>query len=205
MRNLKNITYCIIIFTMTGSLHAQDHPSIHQEEWEYYQKHPDEVVKVDKNDRVIEKQSMKRSLTTNALVYGFHPYWVNGLESNYQFDLLSHLAYFSADVDVSTGNFSSTHSYSTAGVITKAKNAGVKVHLTIVCFSSHATLWGNQASIDKLINNIITKVNERNIDGVNIDFETMKSADASPFKNLFSSSATRFMLIKRNYVLNCLP
>jgi len=174
------LTFSVVLSSCI--LYGQDHPSIHQEEWQYYHSHPEAIATMSEivpDTRVLTKRT---ALMPNAVVYGFHPYWVNGLESNYQYDLLSHLAYFSADVDPVTGNFSSTHSYSTANVITQAKNAGVKVHLTIVCFSKHDSLWAKQSRQDNLVNNILAKVKERNIQGVNIDFESMKSASAVPFK-----------------------
>lgn len=178
--------YAIIVLSSLliagiDAVYAQDHPSIHQEQWEYYRDNPDAAI-AHTVSHTAPANNVPSSIKPNKIVYGFHPYWMNGNENYYQYDLLTHLAYFSADVDPSTGNFSSTHNYSTASVITKAQNAGVKVHLTVVCFSNHATLWANQAGVNNLVNNIVAKVKERNIDGVNIDFESMKSSDAAPFK-----------------------
>ena len=157
-------------------LPAQEVPSIHQQEWEFYGRHPESIPPPVQAPPFAKQTAQRSALTTQ--VYGFHPYWMNGTEGNYRYDLLSHLAYFSADVDPVTGGFSSTHNYSTAAVITQAKNAGVKVHLTIVLFSRHDSLWAKQSRQDALVNNILAKVKERNIDGVNIDFESMKSSDA---------------------------
>ncbi|MFA5834531.1 MAG: glycosyl hydrolase family 18 protein [Bacteroidota bacterium] len=182
MRYNKIYFSILSFFIIVGILWGQEHPSIHQQEWEFYQNNPDAVQSIERSFSQTEKKFNKPTSIPNAVVYGFHPYWMNGAESNYQFDLLTHLAYFSADVDPATGNFSSTHNYSTATVITQAKNAGLKVHLTIVCFTDHAVLFGNQSSVDRLVNNIIAKVKERNIDGVNIDFESMNSSDNAPFK-----------------------
>ncbi len=173
----------IAVFLLFPSLlRAQEHPSIHQIEYDYYQRFP-ERVSTPENHSVHRSLLERRSSSLNAVVYGFHPYWENGSEANYDFSLLSHLAYFSCDVDENTGNFSSTHNYSTASVITAAKNAGVKVHLTITSFSNHTALFSSQANVDRLVNNIIAKIKERNIDGVNIDFESMSSSHAAPFKS----------------------
>jgi spore germination protein YaaH len=171
----------LLLFFVLLPVTAQEHPSIHQQEWEYYRQHPDKAILTEAS---VEQQARfpKQSSSLTAAVYGFHPYWMNGMEGNYRYDLLSHLAYFSADVDPATGNFSSTHNYSTAGVITQAKNAGVKVHLTVVLFSNHAALWASQANQDKLVSNIVAKVKERDIHGVNIDFESMTASDAAPFR-----------------------
>jgi spore germination protein YaaH len=181
MNSTRSLLLCFIL-SVSAALIAQEHPSIHQQEWQYYQDHPEAVAKAEAASTNSSPVYKGRTLAPNAIVYGFHPYWVSGPEYKYQFDLLSHLAYFSADVDPVTGGFSSTHNYSTADVITLAKNAGVKVHLTVVLFSKHDSLWAKQSRQDALVNNILAKVKERNIHGVNIDFESMKSSDAAPFK-----------------------
>ncbi len=171
----------LMLFLAPVLLSAQDQvKSIHQQEWEYYNAHPEAIpapVPAPAQPHRMEKRS-----ALSTMVYGFHPYWMNGTEGNYQYDLLTHLAYFSADVDPVTGNFSSTHNYSSAAVINQAKIAGVKVHLTVVLFSKHDSLWAKQSRQDNLVNNILAKVKERDIAGVNIDFESMKSTDAVPFR-----------------------
>lgn len=106
-----------------------------------------------------------------GIIYGFHPYWMNGAESNYDFSLLTHLAYFSGDVDPATGGFSSTNSWSSASVVTKAKQNGVKVHFTITQFSGHTTLFNSYANKQALIKNIVTQIQLRNADGCNVDVE----------------------------------
>lgn len=172
-----------LLFLVPLLLTAQEpYRSIHQQEWEYYNAHPEAIPAPVPAPAQPEGGRLQKRSALTTMVYGFHPYWMNGTEHNYQYDLLSHLAYFSADVDPVTGNFSSTHNYSSASVITQAKNAGVKVHLTVVLFSKHDSLWAKQSRQDNLVNNILAKVKERNIDGVNIDFESMKSTDAVPFR-----------------------
>lgn len=175
----KGLQYLTIVLMLALPLSGQDHPSVHQLEWEL---HRDGKAPLRTLPPAPELPTASAATRPNGVIYGFHPYWQNGSEGYYQYDLLSHLVYFSADVDPVTGGFTSTHSYSTAAVITQAKNAGVKVHLCIVLFSKHDSLWAKQSRQDALINNILARVKERNIDGVNIDFESMKSTDAAPFK-----------------------
>ena len=63
----------------------------------------------------------------NKYVFGWHPYWSNGLEANYDWSLMSDLSYFSYDVDANTGEATSTHSWATASVIDDAMANGVRV------------------------------------------------------------------------------
>ncbi|NUN70705.1 MAG: hypothetical protein HUU02_13465 [Bacteroidetes bacterium] len=184
MPRVSLIIVTLLAFLGPEQLFAQEpFKSIHQQEWEYYNAHPEAIpAPVPAPERQERTVTPAKRSALSTMVYGFHPYWMNGTEGNYQYDLLSHLAYFSADVDPVTGNFSSTHNYSSAAVINQAKIAGVKVHLTVVLFSKHDSLWAKQSRQDNLVNNILAKVKERDIAGVNIDFESMKSSDAVPFR-----------------------
>ncbi len=123
-----------------------------------------------------------KAQSMNNVVYGFHPYWQNGSESNYYFSLLTHLAYFSADINAATGGFTTTNNWATASVITQAKQYGVKVHLCLVLFSNHSTLLNSTAAKNNLIQNTLTQLAVRGADGVNIDFESMSSTVRDSFR-----------------------
>lgn len=164
-------TFSTLLFAFTILAFGQEKPSIHQQEWQYYKAHPEKIGTTVVPPSFAKKQDLMNVQSLKKVVYGFHPYWQNGSENNYYFSLLTHLAYFSGDVDPSTGNFSSTHSWSSASVVTLAKQYGVKVHFTVTFFSDHATLFNNNAARTNLINNIIAQINVRNADGCNLDFE----------------------------------
>ena len=117
------------------------------------------------------------------MVYGFHPYWQNGAESNYNFSLLSHLVYFSAEIDSNTGNFSATNNWSSAAVVSTARTYGKKVHLCITLFKGHTALLTNTTAKTNLIVNCLTQLNVRNADGINVDFEAVGSSVKTEFRN----------------------
>ncbi len=161
-----------VILTVASFLHSQQNfPSIHQREWKFYQDHPElagaSVVPASNTPHI----GLQKSQKLNGIVYGFHPYWMNGAEVNYDFSLLTHLAYFSGDVDPATGGFSSTHNWATASVVTKAQQAGVKVHFTITQFDGHTTLFNSYPAKANLIKNIIAQIDLRSADGCNVDVE----------------------------------
>lgn len=179
---MKN--FYILFFLGTVFLTAQQEQvkSSHQREWEFYQQHPELVGTTVVAPSLAKRSDLMKAQIMNKVVYGFHPYWQNGSESNYYFSLLTHLAYFSADVDASTGNFSSTHSWSTANVVTLAKQYGVKVHLCLTLFSNHSTLLNSTTAKNNLIQNTLTQLALRNADGVNIDFESMSETVRDSFR-----------------------
>ncbi|MBP6672020.1 MAG: T9SS type A sorting domain-containing protein [Bacteroidetes bacterium] len=162
--------FLLLIFAV--QLNAQgEFPTIHQRESEYYRSHPERIGSNIVPSKAQPQTILRKGESLNGIVYGFHPYWMNGAEVNYDFSLLTHLAYFSGDVDAATGNFTSTHSWSSAAVVTKAKQHGVKVHFTITQFSDHTILFNSYPSKMNLIKNIIAQINVRGADGCNVDVE----------------------------------
>ncbi len=191
----------LLMLTLPFFLPAQEQfKSSHQQQWEFYRDHPELAVPsvvppMAKRDDLMKVQSM------NKVVYGFHPYWQNGVESNYYFSLLTHLAYFSADVDTATGGFSSTHSWSSAAVVTMAKSYGVKVHFSVTLFGSHSAILSSTTKKNALINNIMTQINLRNADGCNIDFEAVGSSQATAFRTFLKQLGDTLKAHNKEFVV----
>lgn len=148
-------------------------------------------------------QSFSQSnCTLNKTVFGWHPYWVNGLEDNYNWDLISDLCYFSYEVDAATGNATSTHSWSTADVIDTALVKGKKVHLCVTLFSQHATFFGNATAQTTLINNLVNLVQTRGAHGINIDFEGVPSGQSANLTAFMTNLGNALHTANPNYQLS---
>lgn len=162
-------------------------PSIHQEEAEKYA--PYNLVTDAQWDSLraaqgIEKKMIAhhtRACNLNKRVYGWHPYWSNGLQGNYDWSGLTDLCYFSYDVNSADGTATNTHGWSTASVITDAEAAGVNVTLCATLFSGHAAFFASSTAQQTLITNLINLVQARNGHGVNIDFEGMTASNSAGF------------------------
>ncbi|MHC1736571.1 MAG: glycosyl hydrolase family 18 protein [Ignavibacteriaceae bacterium] len=190
------IKILIPVLFVSVMLFAQE-KSIHQIQSEYY----------DKNPQLIEKESIYKNTPREGFgvesishkVYGFHPYWVSdATASGYYYSMLTHVAYFSAEVDYSlstTGGFSTTRSWSTTQVVNYCKNNGVKIHLTITMFSNHDRVLANATYRTNLCNNILTQVQLRSADGANIDFEAVQGAQKANYRNFILELGT---LLKAN-------
>ena len=138
------------------------------------------------HDRSAIHSSPANGLT--KIIFGYHPYWVsNSAMDHYRFDLLSHVAYFSYEVDPATGGYKTIHDWLTTPLIAKAKAAGTKVHLCVTNFGSSAntTLLTNPVARDTLIANLIRLVKTRNADGVNIDFEALGGSQRANLVSFF--------------------
>lgn len=186
----KSILHLSFIL-LSQSISAQQ-TSIHEESLKYHdslgitadeyqlQNIPASVIPVDRG-----------GCTLNKVVYGWHPYWSNGLQTNYDWNLLSHLCYFSYELDAATGNAITTHSFSTTQVVTDALANGVRVDLCVTLFSNHATFLGNATSRQTLITNLINLIQARGAHGVNIDFEGIPISQKTNFRNFMNDLANQ--------------
>lgn len=141
---ILSILGIILIFTINNESFSQT--SIHEEELYYYKStglSAEDYQEYNSIHRANVQHTSKSNCSLTKVVYGWHPYWQNGLQANYDWNLLSHFAYFAYEVDANTGNAISTHSFSTIQSVTDAINAGVKVHLCATLFSNHTTFLNN--------------------------------------------------------------
>jgi len=119
----------------------------------------------------------QRITTPTRTVFGYHPYWMGTDWQNYNYSLLTTVAFFSAEA-TSTGQLSDLNGWPVTGLINLAHSHGVDVVLCVTLFSSSAitTLLSNATYRQNLIDNLITQVQAGNADGVNIDFESFPAA-----------------------------
>ena len=175
------MTFSSVVFAQNSNF-----KSIHQEQNEYFnqfqiQNDTDwESIRgpFKPNGRIPSK-----ACNLNKIVFGWHPYWSNGLEGNYDWTLLTDLSYFSYEVDAATGNANTTHGWSTANAVTQALANGVRVNLCVTLFSNHATFFASSTSKQTLITNLINLVQSRGANGVNIDFEGVPSSQKTQLTN----------------------
>ena len=116
-------------------------------------------------------------------VFGFAPYWSLAQNANWNYGLLSTIAYFGLDVN-GDGSFATTtrgwtgwNSQDLTDVINRAHAAGDRVVVVIKAFdeatiNSIVTTGAGQTAITNTINAIAS----RNLDGVNVDFEGSSNA-----------------------------
>ncbi len=114
-------------------------------------------------------------------VYGFLPYWEFGDYLPARFDLLSRVAYFNITLN-SAGDVGSIHDWPTTSFIDAAHIGGCKVDLCVAVFNevTIGSIVGNPANRTNACRNICEQM-ALGADGVNIDFETPNSSDASGF------------------------
>lgn len=200
-------TFLLTIIISCTSFAQEERKSIHQIQSEFYAEHPELIGKEEVRyiERIPELESVE---SLSHAVYGFHPYWISdATAANYYFSLLTHFAYFSAEVDNSTsttGGFSTTNNWAATQSVTYAKAAGKKVHLTVTMFSNHDRVIANSTYRANLINNILTQLAVRDADGVNIDFEGVASGQAVNFRTFINELGTALKANNKELAV-CLP
>lgn len=211
---IKNILSIIVLFSFTNLFSQNNlHKSIMQEQSEKYANYnfkTDEQfdsLRALENNQVIDINKISSintsSCTLNKRVFGWHPYWVGSTYTNYQWNLLSDLCYFDYTVSSSTGNNTNTSfAWSTASVVTVAKANGTKVHICATLFSGHSTFWASSTAQTTCINNLVSLLNSRGGNGINIDFEGMGSSDNAPFITFMTNLKSALVAANPSYELS---
>ena len=153
---------------------CQDHPGIHQSQLEYYNQNYI-LPEMDDSEPIRPKDSRDR--VPSREVFGYHPYWMGTSWQNYNFDLISTLAYFSAEANTD-GSLGNLHGWPVTSLINEAHAHGTNVVLCVTLFSNSGleTLLSNSNYRQNLINNLLAQVQAGNADGVNVDFESFPAS-----------------------------
>jgi spore germination protein YaaH len=151
------------------------------------------------------KQLSNNQKTTNCnltkKVYGWHPYWVGNVYTNYNWSMLSDFCYFDYAVSPTTGNNTNgSFAWATSAAVTAAINNSVNVHFCATLFSSHSTFWASSTAQQTFITNAINLLNSRpGSNGINIDFEGMGASDKTPFTTFMTNLCNQVHAANPNY------
>jgi spore germination protein YaaH len=190
IRNIKIQILVSLGFVLSVSAVAQNDQqfSVHRHHSELFGRNI-EIVDTHTNDKL---HSNSKSCTLESYVFGWHPYWSNDLETNYRWDLLSDISFFSYEVDPMTGDPINIYNWETANVVDMALANGVRVNLCVTLFEEHDAFFANSAAQQNLIDSLLTLVQNRNAHGVNIDFELVPGDQAEYFNQFLVNLADQF-------------
>lgn len=120
-------------------------------------------------------------------VYGYAPYWTINKLDNVDFNVLTTFAYFGVPIqtdgslDRTDPGYQVFMSDEATEIFQKAHDAGTKVNLTVTLMENNNILafLDNPQAQETAINEILTEVRSRGIDGVSIDIEYAGKPDPS--------------------------
>lgn len=149
--------------------------SIHQVQSEYYGSRKSQISTEKTYDLSFpaDLQYLSGKKSTYR-VLGWHPYWTSATAYlSYDYDALTHIAYFSYEVDSETGAYTTIHDWLTTPIINYAHQRGTKVLLTVTNFGSenNTKILSDTVKQVTMLNNLVNLLKVRNGDGVNFDFE----------------------------------
>lgn len=146
--------------------------SVHAAEWQAMRDAPtDPSLGAHLNEPILPLVQRSEPAAPCGTVFGFLPYWESA--SNVRYDLITHIACFSVEVN-SDGSLGNDHGWPWTSVINDAHQAGVKVILVATLFSGSSidTLISSPSHRANFFANIKAKMLEGDADGLNIDFES---------------------------------
>ena len=140
-------------------------------------------------------------------VFGFAPYWTLDQSAGFNVNEMSTIAYFSIDVNPdgtlneSGSGWTGYQSQALSNLITRAHGAGDRVVLTVTCFDQGALdhLTSSTSAPSTLATALIGAMRDKNLDGVNLDFEGSGSADQAGLTRLVTQVSTAIHGVNPHY------
>lgn len=145
----------------------------------------------DRSAPLLPLQPRAVTLRPCRTIFGYLPYWESS--AHLRFDLLTHLACFSVEVNAN-GTLGNDHGWPWTSLINQAHAAGVKVILVATLFDDADiyTLITTPSYKQSFFANIKAKMLEGSADGLNIDFEGGGSS-WKPYINGFMAELTAYL------------
>ncbi len=177
LKYLKTLLFSGICITLASQTPDSLRIGIHQVQSEFYSS-----VKSQINTDKIYDYSFPSGLLSatgqkgTQRVLGWHPYWASSTAYQlYDYDALTHIAYFSYEVDTATGGYTTIHDWYTTPIISYAHQRGTRVLLTVTNFGTarNTKILSDTVKQVTMLNNLVNLLKVRNGDGVNFDFESV--------------------------------
>ena len=163
----------IIVFIFICVLHTQNWQPFHIEELSKYQNYEFDYREIDNRAQNLPINQQDRGILTHDVI-GYLPYWEYSQYPDFNYELLSEINFFSAELS-SNGNIINSHNWENLSIVEFAHNRGVKVKLCATLFgqSQLTALLSDSLNRDNAIQNLVTMVTSKNADGIDIDFELL--------------------------------
>jgi len=187
----------ILFISLSQIIFSQESKGIHQIEWE---QHKDDVISLQKKDNSVSTVPLNKELFEQKglshSVFGYLPDWsYNNTPLTFDFDLLTHIAMFDFGVDHTTGAISNPSYWPWTQLIDHAHSYGVKMIMCVVEFDNDNIhrLITDQTVKNNFFQKVKGKIETYNLDGINIDFEGLHTADRGAVVNSFMAELTDYI------------
>jgi spore germination protein YaaH len=139
----------------------------------------------DKSFRIVsrgERNTAQKCLLKYE-VYGFHPFWRGTAYENYDFGLLSTVAYYGCEVDPATGLPADLHQWNTTQIVERAHASGSRVDLTAYLYGREPIqiFLSDTLRQQTLADTLAGLLKQKDADGICLDFQGVGKAMALAF------------------------
>ena len=163
----------ILLWSSLSLLSAQEPQSIHYREWLAHREIEPDYAAVD-SIAASMPAPLPRAMAPSREIIGYLPYWQYDSYPYLNYQLLTQINYFSAELEY-TGDITNDHHWPASQLISYAHDRGVKVKLCATLFGSNliSALLSDPARRQRAIDNLLAAVQNAGADGVDIDFEPL--------------------------------
>lgn len=189
---------------------------IHREQQAYYQSLVDSnYIKWDEINNLSDAQYIspdgkKVVLAKNVKVFGWHPHWMGNAYKNYPFNLLSHVALFSYNINAGNGtpydNPQVVNGWESEDfdLVALAHEANCKVMLTVTSFGTNENriFLSDPDRQNRVIEDVVTRMVRIGADGIDIDFELIPQNFEKQFSSFIIRLHQRLALGDQKYQLS---
>ena len=194
-KSMRDVLLIVLILALSVQpVQSQNEPGIHAMEWQQYRHLPTNPELIGPPGIPVQPlhSGLAKAKGLKATVFGYLPYWSSS--AYLRFDLLTHIAVFSVEVNAD-GTLGNDHGWPWTALINKAHSQGVKIILVATLFDGAKikTLITNPTYKQRFFNNIKAKMLEGKADGLNIDFEGSNSTGWRQYINGFMAELTEFL------------
>jgi spore germination protein len=172
-----------VICQFGAALHPAKAASIHEMELEYWRAREQAGWRPWRDPQNLPRTPLvARPREISHEVHGYHPYWQGSAYLDYDWSLISTVAFFSLEIGAD-GSILANHGWPWAGLVSSAHAGGARVLVTATNFSSSelSTLLANPAYRTAAVGNLVAAVQLGGADGVNVDFENLPASMSSNF------------------------
>jgi len=195
MAGMEKYLSIVMVIVLNILVCGQEYKSIHAMEYEEHSRFSKEPSEFDIEGRDIIPLQFDKSKKVGASVFGYLPDWEYQTAKAYlRYDILTHIAAFDFTVNES-GVISNPSYWPWTDVINTAHTNGVKVILTVVNFTGSEihTILTNPSVKQTFFNNVLSRMQQYSLDGINIDFESLLTSDRGDVINGFMTDLSTFI------------
>ncbi len=165
-------------------------------------------IKKEAKAKPLVKAPPKKPILGNSMsdagyvFFGYHPYWEDGEEDQYRYDLITHIAYFRVGIN-NDGSIYDDIGWKTRPGFLNIKSYCQQFNVTLVLcatkFSGITTFLDDLTAQSNAISSLLSEVKTAGVDGINLDFEFVPASHASKFTTFVQNLANTFRADNPNY------